>query len=185
MRSFCSLRVKTETAEGTRSGKFQRPLLIGHQDFARLQLILAVSRYGYSWLSSSIFRVVTSFIGRLFASACSPSSAFVGVGGKLSLSSSLQSSGFVQLRAVGFFCRIEGVRMQFAPDRKNSRPRAPEAPYSALGGVFAFVAVKAWPNQPVNLTRNGVRQSAGKVHCVHSSSPAAYRTPLRSGYRQR
>jgi hypothetical protein len=42
-----------------------------------------------------------------------------------------------------------------------------------------------WPNKPVNLTRNGVRQSAGKVHFVHSASPAACRTPLRSGYRQR
>jgi hypothetical protein len=43
----------------------------------------------------------------------------------------------------------------------------------------------AWPNPLVNLTRNGVRQSAGKVSCAHSSSPAARRTPLRSGYRQR
>jgi hypothetical protein len=46
-------------------------------------------------------------------------------------------------------------------------------------------SLKAQPNQPVNLTRNGVRQSAGKVSCAHSSSPAACRTPLRSGYRQR
>jgi hypothetical protein len=185
MRSFCSLRVKTKAAEVTRSGEFQRLLLIGHQALAKLQLILAVSRSGYSWLSSSIVGVVTSFIGRLFASACCLSSAFVLVGGKLSVSGVLQSSGFVQRQAAGFFCRIESVRMHFAPDRKNSRPRAPEALCSASGGVLAFVALKAWPNQPVNLTRNGMRQSAAEVSFAHSSSPAACRMPLRSGYRQR
>jgi hypothetical protein len=41
------------------------------------------------------------------------------------------------------------------------------------------------PNQPVNLTRNGMRQSAAEVSSAHSSSPAACHTPLRSGYRQR
>ena len=73
----------------------------------------------------------------------------------------------------------------FLPSRTSSRPRAPEAFYSASGNTQVVAAKNAWPNPPVNLTRNGVRQSAGKVHCVHSSSPAACRTPLRSGYRQR
>jgi hypothetical protein len=41
------------------------------------------------------------------------------------------------------------------------------------------------PNPLVNPTRNGMRQSAGKVCFAHSSSPAACRTPLRSGYQQR
>jgi hypothetical protein len=71
------------------------------------------------------------------------------------------------------------------PSGTSSRPRAPDRLVSPASSVQAFVALGAWPNKPVNLTRNGVRQSAGKVHCVHSSSPAACRTPLRSGYRQR
>ncbi len=29
------------------------------------------------------------------------------------------------------------------------------------------------PNPPVNLTPNGIRQSAGKVSCAHSSSPSS------------
>jgi len=73
----------------------------------------------------------------------------------------------------------------FSPSGKSSRPRAPEALYSALGSAQVVAAKNAWPNPPVNLTRNGVRQSAGKVSCAHSSSPAACRTPLRSGYQQR
>jgi hypothetical protein len=73
----------------------------------------------------------------------------------------------------------------FLPSESSSRPRAPEALCSASGSTQVGAAKNAWPNPPVNLTRNGVRQSAGKVHCVHSSSPAACRTPSRSGYRQR
>ena len=73
----------------------------------------------------------------------------------------------------------------FTPTGTSSHPRAPEAFYSASGGAQVVAAKNAWPNPPVNLTRNGVRQSAGKVGCAHSSSPAACRTPLRSGYRQR
>jgi hypothetical protein len=73
----------------------------------------------------------------------------------------------------------------FSPSRTSSRPRAPEEFCSASGSAQVVVAKNAWPNPPVNLTRNGVRQSAGKVYCVYSSSPAACRTPLRSGYRQR
>jgi hypothetical protein len=73
----------------------------------------------------------------------------------------------------------------FLPSGTSSRPRAPEALYYASGSVLVVTAKNAWPNPPVNPTRNGIRQSAGKVHCVHSSSPAACRTPLRSGYRQR
>jgi hypothetical protein len=77
------------------------------------------------------------------------------------------------------------VRSIFSPSGTSSRPRAPEAFYSASGGAQVVAAKNTWPNPPVNLTRNGVRQAAGKAHCVHSSSPAACRTPLRSGYRQR
>jgi hypothetical protein len=73
----------------------------------------------------------------------------------------------------------------FSPSGRSSRPRAPEAFYSTSGSTHVVAAKNAWPNPPVNLTRNGVRQSAGKVHYVHSSSPATCRTPLRSGYRQR
>jgi hypothetical protein len=73
----------------------------------------------------------------------------------------------------------------FTPSGTSSRPRAPDASCSASGSAHVVAANDAWPNPPVNLTRNGVRQSAGKVHCVHSSSPAACRTPSRSGYRQR
>jgi hypothetical protein len=73
----------------------------------------------------------------------------------------------------------------FSPTETSSHPRAPERFVSLSSSGQALVARGAWPNKPVNLTRNGVRQSAGKVHCVHSSSPAACRTPLRSGYRQR
>jgi len=185
MRSFCSLRMKAEAAKGTRSGEGQKLLLIAQEELARLQLDHAVFRSGYSRLLSCIVRIVASFIGLLSASACFLSSSFVRAVGKLSLFSSPQPSGFLRRWAFGFFCRCEGVRMHFAPERRNSRPRAPEAPYSASGSVLAFLAIKAWPNQPVNLTRNGVRQLAGKVHCVHSSSPANCRTPLRSGYRQR
>ncbi len=185
MRAFWSLRAKAETAEGTRSGEFQKPLLIWQQYLARLQLVLAASRSGYSWLSSSGVRIVASFIGWLFASACCLSTSFVRVVDRLSLSSSFQPSGFLQRRVAGFFCRIECLRMQFSPDRKNSRPRAAETSVSAPGGVRAVVALKAWPNPLVNLTRNGIRQPAAEVSCAHSSSPAACRTPLRSGYRRR
>jgi len=73
----------------------------------------------------------------------------------------------------------------FSPSGTSSRPRAPEAFCSASGGAQVLAAKNAWPNSLVNLTRNGVRQSAGKVHYAHSSSPAACRTPLRSGYQQR
>ncbi len=73
----------------------------------------------------------------------------------------------------------------FTPSGTSSRPSAPEALYSASGSAQVVAAKNAWPNPPVNLTRNGVRQSAGKVHYAHSSSPTACRTPLRSGYRQR
>jgi hypothetical protein len=41
------------------------------------------------------------------------------------------------------------------------------------------------PNPLVNLTRNGMRQSAGKVCCAYSTSPAACRMPSRAGYQQR
>jgi hypothetical protein len=41
------------------------------------------------------------------------------------------------------------------------------------------------PNPQVNLTRNGMRQSAGKVGCAHFTSPAACRMPLLAGYLQR
>jgi len=77
------------------------------------------------------------------------------------------------------------VNSIFSPSGTSSRPGAPEAFCSASGSAQVVAAKNAWPNPPVNLTRNGVRQSAGKVHFVHSSSPAACRTPLRSGYRQR
>jgi len=77
------------------------------------------------------------------------------------------------------------VSSMFSPSGTICRPRAPEAFCSASGGAQVVAAKNAWPNPPVNLTRNGVRQSAGKVSCAHSSSPAACRTPLRSGYRQR
>ncbi len=73
----------------------------------------------------------------------------------------------------------------FSPSGTNSRLRAPERFVSLSSSGQAFVAHQAWPNKPVNLTRNGVRQSAGKVSFAYSSSPAACRTPLRSGYRQR
>ena len=185
MRSFYSLRMKTEAAEGTRSGEGQKLLMIGQQELARLQLVLAASRSGYSWLSSSVVRIVASFIGRQFASACCLSSAFVRVRGKLVGSSLLQPSGSLQRRAVGFFSGIDGVRMRFASERKNSRPRAPETPSSASVGGFAGVATKAWPNPLVNLTRNGIRQPAAEVSCAHSSSSAVCRMPARSGYQQR
>jgi len=77
------------------------------------------------------------------------------------------------------------VNSIFSPSGTSSRPSAPEAFCSASGSAQVVAAKNAWPNPPVNLTRNGARQSAGKVHCVHSSSPAACRTPLRSGYQQR
>jgi len=77
------------------------------------------------------------------------------------------------------------VSSVFSPSGTSSRPRAPEVFCSASGSAQAVVAKSAWPNKPVNLTRNGVRQTAAEVSCVHSSSPAACRTPLRSGYRQR
>jgi hypothetical protein len=73
----------------------------------------------------------------------------------------------------------------FSPIETSSRPRTPERCVSLSSTGQALVAHRAWPNKPVNLTRNGVRQSAGKVSCAHSSSPAACRTPMRSGYRQR
>ena len=73
----------------------------------------------------------------------------------------------------------------FSPSGKSSCLRAPEAFFSASGSAQVVAAKNAWPNPPVNLTRNGVRQSAGKVSFAHSSSPAACRTPLRSGYQQR
>jgi hypothetical protein len=73
----------------------------------------------------------------------------------------------------------------FLPSGTSSRLRAPEAFRSTSGSAHVGAANNAWPNKPVNLTRNGVRQSAGKVSCAQSSSPAACRTPLRSGYRQR
>jgi hypothetical protein len=73
----------------------------------------------------------------------------------------------------------------FSPSGTSSRPRAPETLCSASGSAQVVAAKNAWPNPPVNLTRNGVRQSAGKGRFAHSSSPAARRTPLRSGYRQR
>jgi hypothetical protein len=41
------------------------------------------------------------------------------------------------------------------------------------------------PNTPVNLTRNGMRQSAGKVCFAQSTSPAACHMPLRAGYQPR
>jgi len=73
----------------------------------------------------------------------------------------------------------------FSPSGTSSRLGAPEALFSASCSAQVVAAKNAWPNPPVNLTRNGIRQSAGKVHCVHSSSPAACRTPLRSGHLQR
>jgi hypothetical protein len=84
-------------------------------------------------------------------------------------------------------CAIEpaGGRVPSAPEAVKRRLRAPDMGTSRFGKAGAGVVCRAWPNPPVNLTRNGVRQSAGKVSCVHSSSPAACRTPLRSGYRQR
>ena len=77
------------------------------------------------------------------------------------------------------------VSTMFSPPGESSRPRAPEAFFSASGISQAVAAKNAWPNPPVNLTRNGKRQSAVEVCFAHSSSPAACRTPLRSGYRQR
>jgi hypothetical protein len=84
-------------------------------------------------------------------------------------------------------CAIElvSVRMHFAPEAANSQPRAPVKRTSRFGQAGAGVECRAWPNQPVNLTRNGMRQSASEVSFAHSSSPAACRTPSRSGYRQR
>jgi hypothetical protein len=73
----------------------------------------------------------------------------------------------------------------FSPSGESSRPRVPEAFFSASGSAQVVAPKNAWPNPPVNLTRNGMRQSAGKASYAHSSSPAARRTPLRSGYRQR
>jgi hypothetical protein len=72
-----------------------------------------------------------------------------------------------------------------APPGTSSRSHAPERFNSASGNTQVVAAKNAWPNPPVNLTRNGVRQSAAEVSFAHSSSPAACRTPLRSGYRQR
>jgi hypothetical protein len=77
------------------------------------------------------------------------------------------------------------VSSTFSPSGTSSRPSAPEALYTASGSSQAVAAKNAWPNPPVNLTRNGMRQSAVEVCFAHSSSPAACRTPLRSGYRQR
>ena len=68
MRSFCSLRLKTEAAEGTRSGESHRRFLIGQKALARLQLVPASFRSGYSWRCSSFVRIVAGFIGRLFVS---------------------------------------------------------------------------------------------------------------------
>ncbi len=82
-------------------------------------------------------------------------------------------------------CRMALVSSIYSPTEASSRPRTPERCVSLSSSGQALVAHRAWPNKPVNLTRNGVRQAAGKVHFVHSSSPAACRTPLRSGYRQR
>jgi hypothetical protein len=84
-------------------------------------------------------------------------------------------------------CAIEpaGGRKPSAPEAVKSRPRAPDMGTSRFGQAGVGLACRAWPNKPVNLTRNGVRQSAAEVSFAHSSSPAACRTPLRSGYRQR
>ncbi len=84
-----------------------------------------------------------------------------------------------------FAIELGSVRMHFAPEALNSRPRAPEKVTSRCGCAVSGVACRAWPNPPVNLTRNGMRQSAVEVSFAHSSSPAACRMPLRSGYRQR
>jgi hypothetical protein len=82
-------------------------------------------------------------------------------------------------------CRMALASSIFSPTERNSRQRTPERFVSPSSSSQALEANRAWPNKPVNLTRNGVRQSAGKVHFAHYSSPAACRTPLRSGYRQR
>jgi hypothetical protein len=84
-------------------------------------------------------------------------------------------------------CAIKSgcVGMHSAPEAVKSHTRAPERGTSRFGQVDSGVACRAWPNPPVNLTRNGMRQSAAEVSFAHSSSPAACRTPLRSGYRQR
>jgi len=73
----------------------------------------------------------------------------------------------------------------FSASGESSCLRAPEALFSASGSAEVVAAENAWPNPPVNLTRNGARQPAAEVSCAHSSSPAVCRTQLRSGYRQR
>jgi len=76
-------------------------------------------------------------------------------------------------------------RMLFVLKELSVRPRASEAYFPDPGGVCAVVALKAWPNPLVNLTRNGIRQPAAEVSCAHYSSPAVCRMPSRSGYQQR
>jgi hypothetical protein len=70
---------------------------------------------------------------------------------------------------------LRGAGFSFPEVATGAMKHRPNAPF-VMSGIWGR---RAQPNKPVNLTRNGVRQSAGKVHCVHSSSPAACRTPLR------
>jgi hypothetical protein len=77
-------------------------------------------------------------------------------------------------------CRMALVSSTSSPMRKSSRPRASERFVSHSSGGQAFEAHRAWPNPLLKPTRNGIRQSAGKVRCTQSTSPAACRLPSRA-----
>ena len=111
MRSFCSLRVNTETAEGTRSGEAERVFPIDQRKLDGPQFAFAALRSGYSLLSAGMVQLAAKSGRQLFASACCLSSAFVRLGCKLSVSSVFEPSGPERRWAVGFFCRIKSVRM--------------------------------------------------------------------------
>jgi hypothetical protein len=77
-------------------------------------------------------------------------------------------------------CRMALVSSTSLPKRTSSRPRASERFVSPSSSGQAFEALRAWPNPLLKPTRNGIRQSAGKVRCTQSTSPAACRMPSRA-----
>ncbi len=77
-------------------------------------------------------------------------------------------------------CRMALVSSTSLPKRTSSGPRASERFVSPSSSGQAFEALRAWPNPLLKPTRNGIRQSAGKVRCTQSTSPAACRMPSRA-----
>jgi hypothetical protein len=77
-------------------------------------------------------------------------------------------------------CRMALASSTSLPKGTSSRPRASERFVSPSSNGQAFEALRAWPNPLLKPTRNGVRQSAGKVRCTQSTSPAACRMPSRA-----